>query len=65
MFLPAATNVKARKTNTPLLIVAGLALGLLAGLTGVGGGIFLSPLLVVLGWCSIKKLSYQLRHLFV
>lgn len=35
----------------------GAALGLLAGLTGVGGGIFLSPLLLMLGWAGTKETS--------
>jgi uncharacterized protein len=29
----------------------------LAGLTGVGGGIFLSPLLLMLGWAGTKQTS--------
>lgn len=33
---------------------AGGALGALAGLTGTGGGIFLSPLLVFMGWADSK-----------
>jgi uncharacterized protein len=33
---------------------AGAGAGLLAGLTGIGGGVFLSPLLVVLGWASAR-----------
>jgi uncharacterized membrane protein YfcA len=32
-------------------------LGLLSGLTGVGGGIFLSPLLLMLGWAGTKQTS--------
>jgi len=32
----------------------GTSLGLLAGLTGIGGGIYLSPLLLLLGWTGIK-----------
>ena len=32
----------------------GVSLGLLAGLTGVGGGIYLSPLLILLGWKDAK-----------
>jgi uncharacterized membrane protein YfcA len=32
-------------------------MGLLAGLTGVGGGIFLSPLLLMLGWAGTKQTS--------
>jgi uncharacterized protein len=34
---------------------AGAAMGLLSGLTGVGGGIFLSPLLVLTGLCSVRQ----------
>lgn len=33
----------------------GLLLGFLAGLLGIGGGIFLSPLLLALGWADAKK----------
>ena len=38
-------------------MLIGAALGLLAGLTGVGGGIFLSPLLLMLGWAGTKQTS--------
>ena len=31
-------------------LLAGAAIGLLSGLTGTGGGIFLSPLLILLRW---------------
>jgi uncharacterized membrane protein YfcA len=33
----------------------GAAIGLLSGLTGVGGGIFLSPLLLLLGWAEVRQ----------
>jgi uncharacterized membrane protein YfcA len=36
-------------------IIAGGAIGLLAGLTGVGGGIFLSPLLLLANWASVRQ----------
>ncbi len=39
----------------PLAIGVGLALGLLSGLTGTGGGIFLSPLMLLCGWADPKK----------
>jgi uncharacterized protein len=39
----------------PAALVLGAAIGLLSGLTGVGGGIFLSPLLLLLGWADIRK----------
>lgn len=38
-------------------MLIGAAVGLLAGLTGVGGGIFLSPLLLMLGWAGTKQTS--------
>jgi uncharacterized membrane protein YfcA len=33
----------------------GAAIGLLSGLTGVGGGIFLSPLVLILGWAGARQ----------
>lgn len=39
----------------PLLV--GAAVGFLSGLTGVGGGIFLSPVLILAGWCDVRKAS--------
>jgi uncharacterized membrane protein YfcA len=39
----------------PLAMLFGAGIGLLSGLTGVGGGIFLSPLLLFLGWADMKK----------
>jgi uncharacterized protein len=38
-----------------LSIVLGMVIGILSGLTGVGGGIFLSPLLLLMGWASMKQ----------
>jgi uncharacterized protein len=35
-------------------VIIGAVLGFLSGLIGVGGGIFLSPLLLVLGWAGAK-----------
>ena len=40
-----------------LAIPAGALIGLLAGLTGTGGGIFLSPLLLFLGWSEPRRSS--------
>jgi uncharacterized membrane protein YfcA len=36
-------------------ILCGAAIGLLAGLTGTGGGIFLSPLLLFMGWAETRE----------
>lgn len=38
-------------------LIIGATLGFLSGLTGVGGGIFLSPLLLLLGWARVKEVS--------
>lgn len=38
-------------------ILSGALIGLLSGLTGTGGGIFLSPLILFLGWTSVKGAS--------
>jgi uncharacterized protein len=42
--------------NPPVLVgvAVGAIIGLLAGLTGTGGGIFLSPLLIFLAWSSTR-----------
>jgi len=50
---PRDTEVRARP---PIWVAAtiGAALGLLSGLTGVGGGIFLSPVLLFLRWTSMR-----------
>ena len=37
--------------------LAGAAIGLLSGLTGTGGGIFLSPLLIAAGWATTRQAS--------
>lgn len=50
----------ARPIHTPALSITlptGAALGLLAGLTGTGGGIFLSPLIILFGWEDARKAS--------
>ncbi len=49
-----------RPVRTPslwLTLPVGGALGLLAGLTGTGGGIFLSPLIIFFGWEDARKTS--------
>ena len=46
-----------RKIQVPLAMAIGAVLGVLSGLTGVGGGIFLSPLLILFGWAGTKQTS--------
>jgi len=50
--------VPSRKEVNPFFgIIAGSLIGFISGLTGTGGGIFLSPLIVFLGWTSVKGAS--------
>ena len=41
----------------PVGVATGAAIGLLSGLTGTGGGIFLSPILVFRRWTTIQQAS--------
>ena len=43
--------------KTPVLLAVGGVLGLISGLTGVGGGIFLSPLLLFFRWAEVRVIS--------
>jgi uncharacterized membrane protein YfcA len=55
-FRPSA-HAPAEAKPIPLLpaLAWGAGLGFLSGMTGVGGGIFLSPLLLLLGWADVRK----------
>lgn len=48
----APPPVEARPVNFPAALAAGGAIGFLSGITGVGGGIFLSPVLLFSGWAG-------------
>ena len=44
-----------REAPLPPALLLGAGIGLLSGLTGVGGGIFLSPLLLLAGWADARR----------
>lgn len=53
-----SSNRPDRPTTMPPLgaaLAVGAAIGLLSGLTGTGGGIFLTPLLLVMGWAAARQ----------
>ena len=50
---PAQTQLPSR----PVALGTGAGLGLLAGLTGTGGGIFLTPLLLLMKWAPTRQAS--------
>ena len=45
------------RPSLALTLPMGAGLGLLAGLTGTGGGIFLSPLIILFGWEDARRTS--------
>jgi len=44
--------------------ILGLLIGLISGMIGIGGGIILSPILLLLGWTNLKQTS-ALSALFI
>jgi uncharacterized membrane protein YfcA len=52
---PVVQTNKIRLPSIPISLLVGAVLGLLSGLIGVGGGIFLSPLLILMGWAGNKE----------
>ena len=46
-----------RPVSAAVALPVGALLGLLAGLTGTGGGIFLSPLIILFGWEDARRTS--------
>lgn len=46
-----------RAPRLAITLPTGAALGLLAGLTGTGGGIFLSPLIILMAWEEPRRTS--------
>ena len=59
LFLEADKADQRKTTMVPIWIalILGAGLGLLSGLTGVGGGIFLSPVLLLMNWAKTKETS--------
>ncbi len=51
------TNRKPHDPPVWIGVLCGAGIGLLSGLTGTGGGIFLSPLLLFLGWSETRTAS--------
>ncbi len=52
------SNIKVediRKSNFILSVIIGAAIGFLSGLIGIGGGIILSPILLLLKWSDMKQ----------
>jgi uncharacterized protein len=59
LFFSAGGSVDEEIKVVPIWValVIGAVIGLLSGLTGVGGGIFLSPVLLLMHWSTTKETS--------
>jgi len=57
-FLRPTPDVEIAKTpSIGIALLVGAAIGLLAGLTGTGGGIYLTPVLLMMHWSKTKTAS--------
>ena len=52
-----ADDSKVKPAPIALALIIGALIGLLSGLTGVGGGIFLSPVLLLMHWAMTRETS--------
>ena len=50
-------DAEARPPRTATAVAAGAGIGLLSGLTGTGGGIFLSPLMLLMRWAPMRQVA--------
>lgn len=59
LLLPARLKPEIEPKDPPIpqAMLAGAVIGMLSGLTGTGGGIFLSPILLLLHWSPVKPAS--------
>ena len=55
LFFANITVKDLKRSNTALSILIGGAIGFLSGLIGIGGGIILSPVLLLLKWADMKQ----------
>lgn len=54
-FYPNTDDKDLKTSNLVLSILVGAVIGFLSGLIGIGGGILLSPILLLLGWTNQKQ----------
>lgn len=53
-----------KEPNILIALLIGAAIGLFSGMIGIGGGIILSPLVLILGWADMKQ-SAAVSALFI
>jgi len=60
---PKSTDQNRAPRRNPSFAI-GAGLGVLSGITGVGGGLFLAPVLIFLGWCTLPQ-NFALSAAFI
>jgi uncharacterized membrane protein YfcA len=55
LFFANIPDSELKKSNIPLSLLIGAAIGFLSGAIGIGGGIILSPVLLLLKWTNQKQ----------
>ena len=55
IYNPKNKDADIRAINKPLAFAIGIVLGFLSGLIGIGGGIILSPVIILLKWATMKE----------
>lgn len=50
-------ELRQRRPAVPVLVGVGVVLGLLAGVTGIGGGIYLAPVMHLFGWGRAQAIA--------
>jgi len=55
LLVQQAVTETSSKISFPLALVIGAILGLFSGMIGIGGGIILSPLLILFHWATVKE----------
>jgi hypothetical protein len=55
LFVPIKGGEQTKKPVMLIVLISGSVIGFLSGIIGVGGGIFLSPLILLLGWTTAKQ----------
>ncbi len=54
LFLPSPSGESLRTPRPAILVPCGAVMGLVSGLIGVGGGIFLTPMVILMRWAPAK-----------
>lgn len=57
IFQPGKSKEAIQPISIPIAGLSGLLLGFFSGMIGIGGGIILSPLLIIARWAGVKEAS--------